>query len=147
MNLLGQLVGLLGRGISPTQGLYLHRTTQHRKKRGHTSMPRAVFEPAIPMFERQKTERVLDRAATGTGMDLPPQQNSVSFLCPTPCFMPAHRKRLHLITQNKSRSSKYVVEPTFPTCFFCPKSKHTCGNTFLNCFKSYSSSRPQDYIM
>jgi hypothetical protein len=24
---IGQLVGLLGRGISPTQGLYLHRTT------------------------------------------------------------------------------------------------------------------------
>jgi len=27
---IGHLVGLLGRGISPTQGLYLHRTTQHR---------------------------------------------------------------------------------------------------------------------
>jgi hypothetical protein len=26
-------VGLLGRGIGPTQGLYLHRTTQHRKTR------------------------------------------------------------------------------------------------------------------
>jgi hypothetical protein len=25
------LVGLLGGGISPAQGLYLHRTTQHRK--------------------------------------------------------------------------------------------------------------------
>jgi hypothetical protein len=35
MNLFRHLVGLLGRGISPTQGLYLHRTTQHRKKRTH----------------------------------------------------------------------------------------------------------------
>jgi hypothetical protein len=35
MNLFGQLAGLLGRGISPTQGLYLHRTTQHRKTRTH----------------------------------------------------------------------------------------------------------------
>jgi hypothetical protein len=35
MNLFGQLVGLLGRGIAPTQGLYLHRTTQHRKTRTH----------------------------------------------------------------------------------------------------------------
>jgi hypothetical protein len=35
MNLYGQLVGLLGRGISPTQGLYLHRTKQHRKTRTH----------------------------------------------------------------------------------------------------------------
>jgi hypothetical protein len=35
MNLFGQLVGLLGRGISPTQGLYLHRITKHRKTRTH----------------------------------------------------------------------------------------------------------------
>jgi hypothetical protein len=28
-----QLLGLLGRGVSPSQGLYLHRTTQHRKTR------------------------------------------------------------------------------------------------------------------
>jgi hypothetical protein len=33
MNLFRQLVGLLGRGISPAQGLYLHRTTQDRKMR------------------------------------------------------------------------------------------------------------------
>jgi hypothetical protein len=45
----------------PTQD----NTTQ--KKRGHTSMPRAVFEPAIPMFERPKTVRALDRAGIGTG--------------------------------------------------------------------------------
>jgi len=31
MNLFGYLVGLLRRGIGPTQGLYLHRTTLHRK--------------------------------------------------------------------------------------------------------------------
>jgi len=42
MNLFGHLVGLLGRGISPTQGLYLHRKTQTQ---GRTS----------------------DRAAIGTG--------------------------------------------------------------------------------
>jgi len=34
------LLGLLGRGISPTQGT---------EKRGHTSMPRAGFEPTIPL--------------------------------------------------------------------------------------------------
>jgi hypothetical protein len=45
----------------PTQD----NTTQ--KKCGHTSMPRAGFEPAIPMFERPKTVRALDRAANGTG--------------------------------------------------------------------------------
>jgi hypothetical protein len=32
---IGQLVGLLGRVIGPTQGLCLHRTTQHRKTRTH----------------------------------------------------------------------------------------------------------------
>jgi len=39
-------------------------TTQ--KERGHTSTPRAVFEPAIPVFEQSKTVRASDRAAVGT---------------------------------------------------------------------------------
>jgi len=33
------LVGLIGRGISLTQGLYLPRTTQHRKTRTHIHTP------------------------------------------------------------------------------------------------------------
>jgi hypothetical protein len=33
LNYIRQMVGLLGRMISPSQGLYLHRTTQHRKMR------------------------------------------------------------------------------------------------------------------
>jgi hypothetical protein len=53
-------------GISPTQGLYLHWTTQHRKT-GHTSVHRAGFEIAIPVSERSKIVRALERAATGTG--------------------------------------------------------------------------------
>jgi len=36
--LLDILVGLLGRGIGPSQGLYLYRIVQHRKP-GYTSMP------------------------------------------------------------------------------------------------------------
>jgi hypothetical protein len=36
MNLFTQLVGFLGWGIGPTQGLYLHSTTQHRETRTHT---------------------------------------------------------------------------------------------------------------
>jgi hypothetical protein len=31
----GHLVRLLGRGVTPMQGLYLHRTTQHKKTRTH----------------------------------------------------------------------------------------------------------------
>jgi hypothetical protein len=70
MYLFRQLVGLLGRGISPTQGLYLHRITQHRKTRTHISMPRARFEPMSPVFEQSKTIRALGRAAIGTGISL-----------------------------------------------------------------------------
>jgi hypothetical protein len=33
LELFRHIVGLLGRVISPSQGLYLHRTTQHRKTR------------------------------------------------------------------------------------------------------------------
>jgi hypothetical protein len=57
--------GLLGRGISTTQGLYLHRI-QHGK-RWHTSMTRGEFEPTTLLFERSKTKRALDYAAIGTG--------------------------------------------------------------------------------
>jgi len=43
-------------------------TRQHNtEKRGHTYMPRTEFEPTIPVFERSKKVRALDRAATGTG--------------------------------------------------------------------------------
>jgi len=43
-------------------------TEQHNtEKRGHTSMPRAEFEPAISLFEGLKTVRTLDRAVIGTG--------------------------------------------------------------------------------
>jgi hypothetical protein len=59
------LVRLLGGGISPAHGLYLHRTTQHRRRQ--TSMPQAEFETAIPMFERPKTVLALDCSATETG--------------------------------------------------------------------------------
>jgi len=48
------MVGLLGRGISPTQGLYLHTGQYNTEKRGHASMPRARFEPAIPVCLRPR---------------------------------------------------------------------------------------------
>jgi hypothetical protein len=44
-----------------------HHNTE---KRGHTSMLRAGFEHMIPVFERSKTVRALDRAAIGTGCQL-----------------------------------------------------------------------------
>jgi hypothetical protein len=39
-------------GDQTDAGLSLHRTTQHRKTQTHTSVPRAGFEPTIPVFER-----------------------------------------------------------------------------------------------
>jgi hypothetical protein len=52
------LVGLLEGGISPAQGLYLHRTIQHRKTQTNIH---------VPMFERPKTVLALDRSAIETG--------------------------------------------------------------------------------
>jgi hypothetical protein len=62
MNLFVHLVGLLGRGIGPTQGRYLHSIAQHREG-GHKSMTRAGFEHTIPVFERSETVGASDRAA------------------------------------------------------------------------------------
>jgi hypothetical protein len=47
------LVGLLGRGISPTQGLYLHRTAQHRKTRTHIHASSGIRarDPSVPTVE------------------------------------------------------------------------------------------------
>jgi hypothetical protein len=53
--ILGQSVGLLGWGISPSQGRYIHRTTQTQNKRRQTSKPWVGFESTIPVFERTKT--------------------------------------------------------------------------------------------
>jgi hypothetical protein len=55
-----QSVGPLGRGISPTQGRYLPRTTQTQTKRRQTSMPWVEFEPTIPALEGAKIFHSLD---------------------------------------------------------------------------------------
>jgi hypothetical protein len=67
-----QTVGLLGRVISSTQGLYLKRG-QRKQKNAHThqtSMTWVGFEPKIPASERAKTVHALDRSATVTGVYL-----------------------------------------------------------------------------
>jgi hypothetical protein len=48
--ILGQSVGVLGWGISPSQGLYLHK---HRIN-ADISMPWVRFEPMITVFDRAK---------------------------------------------------------------------------------------------
>jgi hypothetical protein len=49
------VIGLLGREMSPSQGRYLHRTTQTQNKLTQTSMPRVGLESTISVFERAKT--------------------------------------------------------------------------------------------
>jgi hypothetical protein len=62
-------VGLLGWGISPSQGHYYLHTKQHKQnKRTQTSMPRVGFEPMIPAFEWAKTVHGLDCAAIVIGI-------------------------------------------------------------------------------
>jgi hypothetical protein len=56
-------VGLLGRGISPTQGRYLYGTTQTQDKSQQISVPRVEFEPMIPVFQRTKAFHTLNRVA------------------------------------------------------------------------------------
>jgi hypothetical protein len=48
-----QFVGLLGRGVGPSQGLCLHRTAQHRKTRTE-SVPWVGLEPTIPVSKRPR---------------------------------------------------------------------------------------------
>jgi hypothetical protein len=58
-----QSVGLLGQGISPSQGRCLH-TEQHKHRitaHTQTSMRRVGFEATIPVFERAKTIRACNR--------------------------------------------------------------------------------------
>jgi hypothetical protein len=48
-------VGLLVRGISASQGRYLHTEQHKQNKLTETSVPRVGFDPTIPVFQRAKT--------------------------------------------------------------------------------------------
>jgi len=60
------LVGLLGRGIGQTQGLYLHTQDNTTQKNADTHP--SGFESRIPVFDRPKTVRASDCSATRTGV-------------------------------------------------------------------------------
>jgi hypothetical protein len=72
-----QSVGFLGRGIGPSQGRYLHRTTQTLKKSGRTSMHGVGLEPTIPVFEIAKRFHALESADIVMGFSV----CYVCFLC------------------------------------------------------------------
>jgi hypothetical protein len=65
LELFRHMVGLLGRVISPSQGLYLHRTTQHRKTRTNIH-PFSGIRTHDPSNQPVNTH-ASDRTATVTG--------------------------------------------------------------------------------
>jgi hypothetical protein len=66
---LGQLVGLLGRVISSSQGLYLYTNTEKRAHNTNTKhpCPEWAVEPTVPVSTLAKTVHALDRSAAVTG--------------------------------------------------------------------------------
>jgi hypothetical protein len=62
-----ETAGFFGRGISPSQGRYLHRTTRHKKERRRISTVRVGLEPTTPVFEGAKASRISDNTATLIG--------------------------------------------------------------------------------
>jgi hypothetical protein len=65
-----QMVGLVGRVISPSQGRYLHTEQHKHRTNSHTHMPWVGFEPTILVSKRAKCVHALDRAATVIGNSL-----------------------------------------------------------------------------
>jgi hypothetical protein len=63
------MVGLLGRVISPSQGLYLHRITQHRKTR--TNIHALSGIRTHDLSDQPAKTHASDRTATVTGLLLP----------------------------------------------------------------------------
>jgi hypothetical protein len=63
LELFRRMVGLLGRVISPSQGLYSHRTTQHRKTNIHALSGIQTHDPS----NQPAKTHASDRTATLTG--------------------------------------------------------------------------------
>jgi hypothetical protein len=63
-----QNVRLPERGISPSQGRYLHTGQHKQNKRTQISMLQVGFELTIPVFKWEKTVHALDHATTVIGI-------------------------------------------------------------------------------
>jgi hypothetical protein len=63
-----QLVGLLGLGIIPSQGLSTYTQYNRNRINGTISMPPVAFKPRTPSCERAKRFHAFERAATVIGM-------------------------------------------------------------------------------
>jgi hypothetical protein len=67
LTLRGLLAYPNGRGISPTKGLYRHRTTQQRNARTHMNAP-SSFRTWDPNVRAVVDSTCLDRSAIETGV-------------------------------------------------------------------------------
>jgi hypothetical protein len=63
-----QSVGLLGWGISLSQGRYLHTGQHKHKKSSQAFMPQLGLESMTPAFEQQKEVYASERAASVMGV-------------------------------------------------------------------------------
>jgi hypothetical protein len=77
------LVGHLERGLVHHKAS-AHTGRHNAEKHSYASIPRAGFEPTIPVFERSNTIRALNRKVPGTGY-LNRYQNSINFKGFSPC--------------------------------------------------------------
>jgi hypothetical protein len=102
-NHFSQTVGLFGREISPSQGIYLN-TGQYRHRINaythHTSMPWVGFEPRILASERAKT---LNRVATVSGFAVLESQNFFK------SGLTLKKLQFKLQIQDKSKTSKWTA--------------------------------------
>jgi hypothetical protein len=103
-------VGLIGLGISPSQGRYLHTEQHKQNKLTETFIPWVGFEPTIPAFELAKTVHSLDRAATAIGW-------------------------LQFITRLKNKLFKYCASSALPS-FLDHVNCHLL-DTVINCRESF----------
>jgi hypothetical protein len=88
INQFQQLLWLLGQGISQKQGLYLHRTTHHRKTNKNMHSVSGI-----------QTHELSDRAATGTGYVVYRYSLHVVFL----------RQLIRLVIRNRCDTSWHKV--------------------------------------
>jgi hypothetical protein len=120
---------LLGWGISPSQGRYVH-AEQHKtqNKRTQTSMPRVGFELTTPVFERAKTVHALERAATAIGSMCDPHNlnhnihHSAVFFYDLPCGLFERSFHIRILCKSHKSPVRFPVmkltDMTSPLCVF-----------------------------
>jgi hypothetical protein len=108
LELFRHTVGLLGRVISPSQGLYLHRTTQHRKTRTNIHALSGI-RTHDPSNQPAKTH-ASDRTATVTDIYLYTMYNLYIYVYGP---MWEREKYLHLIFRRVYWIYYLVYLPTF----------------------------------